>query len=145
MDYARRLSSTEFVPVKEKESVLVESKKADDSILSIIYGLDPVSQLPTGDLQYYVSDKANPEIKQFILDNLMRDVSSAANPPSKINGVTDDMVLEMMRRDGESSQQYMSRLNESVSVARLLNESKLRNNAKSPVSVEPASSAVPSE
>ena len=45
-----------------------------DVLIKEIYAPDPRTGLPTGDIGYFVSDKGNPEIKQFILEQLFMDV-----------------------------------------------------------------------
>ena len=87
--------------------------KAQDSLLSLVYAIDERTGLPTGDLQYLVSDKANPQVKEFILANLMQDVSSAKNIAA--NGVlSDDDILELSLGHNESLDSYVNRLNESI-------------------------------
>lgn len=82
-----------------------------DSFISLVYQLDPVSKLPTGDLNYLVSDKANPDVKKWILDNLMTDVSVAAVPGS-LKGLSDDDLIALSRDPRESSDDYMNRVND---------------------------------
>lgn len=104
----------------EKLSAPVESEKVEesflkpaDSLLSLVYKRDERTGLPTGDLNYLVSDKANPEVKQFILDNLMQDVSAAKNVTAP-SGLSDDDVLALSRNVGESVADYAARLNQSI-------------------------------
>lgn len=106
-------------PNKYNEEVIqdsvvdVEASKPKDSLLSLIYAPDPRTGLPTGDLVYLVSDKANPQVKQFILDNLMMDVSSAVAPkvPAELS---DDDAFALSRQPNEDVQAYVERLNSSV-------------------------------
>ena len=96
-------------PVEIKDVEVIQDEKAEDSLLSIIYARDARTGLPVGDLTYYVSDKAHPEIKSFILQNLMQDVSSAANP-SVPAGMDEDLALELTRSSDETYEQYVQRL-----------------------------------
>lgn len=89
-----------------------DNDKPRDSLLRIIYTPDARTGLPTGDLGYLVSDKANPQVKQFILDNLMQDVSSAVTPSAQ--GLSDDDILALSRNVGESVEAYAARLNQSI-------------------------------
>ena len=114
IDSLRRINDEDFECHPNFENVDVEdASKAKDSLLSIVYALDERMQVPSGDLHYLVSDKANPQVKQFILDNLMMDVSSAKNISAPAD-LDDSVVLELSRRDGESIEEYASRLNTSI-------------------------------
>ena len=75
---------------------VIEVSSSKDSFLKIVYSPDSKTGLPTGDLSYLVSDKANPEVKQWILDNLMIDVGSSALP-SAPKGLSDDDIMALSR------------------------------------------------
>lgn len=98
-----------FVEGHVLQSSVMEKRSSKDNLLSIIFQRDSCG-LPSGDLQYYISPKANPEVKQFILDNLMMDVSAAAAP--KNSDIDDDTAFALMRQDGETVEQYMNRVND---------------------------------
>ena len=84
----------------------------DDSelkkVLDEIFTVDPVSGLPQGDYQYYMSSSGNPVIKQWLENNLLHPRMSSAG--SLVDGVTDDMIFEMSRKTGESVSDYQARL-----------------------------------
>lgn len=111
-DYSKRSKQIfeKVVKVDSPDPVEVE-KKPVDTLLSVIYQEDLRTHLPTGDIGYYVSDKANPQIKQFILDNLLMDVSAAAAPKIP-EGIDDSLAFDLMRRDGELPEMYADRLNQ---------------------------------
>lgn len=112
-DYARRLTDKDGEEKREKVPDVDPQLDPKDSLLALVYAVDERTQLPTGDLQYLVSDKANPQVKQFILDNLMQDVSGAQNVSAKYN-LSDDDILALSRNQGESVQEYAERLNASI-------------------------------
>lgn len=93
------------------EKVVQESHDPKDAFLRIVYSLDERTKLPTGDLTYLVSDKVNPEIKQWVLDNIMLDTSSAAHV-CPVNGMSDDDIAALARSPKETSIEYMQRLND---------------------------------
>ena len=73
LEFARRLCPQEHidsVPASDPES---DVRPSDSQLLDYIYGLDPVTQLPCGDLSIYLGEKANPEIRQFIELNLLQE------------------------------------------------------------------------
>lgn len=80
------------------------------SFLSIVYAINETTGLPTGDLSYMVSDKVNPEIKQWVLDNILIDTSSAA-APAPPRGLSDDDIAALARDPKESPRDYMNRVN----------------------------------
>lgn len=90
----------------------------DNQLMDYIFGLDPVTQLPCGDLAIYLGEKANPEVKQFIELNLLKErVDSKGNidlPQDVVNGfrsvIKDDDVAAFSRNHGETKEEYADRL-----------------------------------
>ena len=66
IDAFRRIEDSDFVEKKIDFSDVEESKSPSDSLLKLVYERDERTGLPMGDLQYLVSDKANPQVKEFI-------------------------------------------------------------------------------
>lgn len=120
-----------ITPIEETKPVM--SDKAEDSLLRLIYSRDARTGLPVGDLTYYVSDKANPEVKAFILQNLMQDVSSAANPTIP-KDIPEELAMDLMRTQDESYDQYVNRLMQ----YKIHNETIVKNAQSAMVSPEPA-------
>lgn len=89
----------------------VENNDISNSLLRTIYSVGE-DGYPVGDLATFVGKNASPEVKKFILDNLMRDVSGMANPSSI--GLSDDDIALLTRQSGESMQSYAQRLNASI-------------------------------
>ena len=116
-DYARNIEHINaHMVVDPVEQSSVEVKKTpQDALLSVIYAIDERTKLPTGDLVYYVSDSVNPQIKEFILKNLLMDVSAAANPTFDTKEISDDLALDLMRQPNETPDDYRIRLNEFAS------------------------------
>ena len=87
----------------------VEGESPERSILRAIYAKDPITGLPSGDIAAYVSSKTSPEVKQFILNNIMIDTSSARTPVIP-DGISDEEALIFSRKDGESVSDYRQRV-----------------------------------
>lgn len=96
--------------IDEKEAEKVLPPSPGDSFLSIVYAINPLTRLPTGDLSYMVSDNVNPEVKQWVLSNLLFDVSAAAVPAAP-NGLSDDDIIALSRDPKEDINSYMERVN----------------------------------
>ena len=140
-DFARNVDhiNAHMVSMEVDENVSEVKKTPQDALLSVIYAIDERTKLPTGDLAYYVSDSVNPQIKEFILKNLLMDVSSAANPTFNSNEISDDLALDLMRQPNETPDAYRSRLNQFASenkdFAKRLYEKSLSFGEKSSASV----------
>lgn len=134
-DYARRILPEDGKELCEVVDVSEDSNSPADSLLRLVYKPDERTGLPTGDLHYLVSDKANPQVKQFILDNLLMDVSSAQNVSAKYN-LSDDDILALSRNKGESASEYADRLNQSIARDKWMIEQAKKN--VSPKSEDPA-------
>lgn len=84
----------------------------DDSqmkrVLDEIFSVDPETGLPKGDIQYWLSSEGNPQIKQWLENNLLK--PRAISSGTSIEGVTDDLIVEMSRKPGESADDYTCRL-----------------------------------
>lgn len=87
----------------------VESSSSDKSLLDTIYGLDPVTRLPSGEIALYLSPNTAPEVKQYILNNLMQDTSAVALPPLP-DGIDADTAFAIERKQGESLDNWRTRV-----------------------------------
>ena len=91
---------------------------SDNQLLDYIFGLDPVTQLPVGDLSIYLGDKANPEVRQFIELNLLQERSDEKGlfsfPDEVVNKyksvITDDDIVAFTRNHGETREEYADRM-----------------------------------
>lgn len=110
-DY-KRLSFFENIDANyEKAKVnepYVENSSVLQNMLDEIFCVDPISGLPKGDIQYYLSMDANPDVRLWLENNLL--APRAKQSGSSIEGVTDDLIEEMTRKAGESYFDYSRRL-----------------------------------
>lgn len=91
---------------QDREYVPLETRV--DCILSDIFSVDEVSGLPKGDLAYYLSENGNPEVREWLQNNLLKPRGSSSG--TSVEGVTDDMLAEYQRNSGESINDYRQRL-----------------------------------
>lgn len=94
----------------------VEENNDLQAVLNEIFSVDPVSGFPKGDIQYFLSKDGNPQVKAWLESNLLTPRSKMTG--SSIEGVTDDLIVEMSRKSGETSSAYSARLQS------ILNEAK---------------------
>lgn len=99
------------IVVPPKEEVPEKQYTDADALLKAIYQIGS-DGYPVGDLAVFVGKNASPEVKKFILDNLMSDVSSAANPASM--NLSDDEIAILTRHSDETMADYAARLNQSI-------------------------------
>lgn len=90
---------------------VVENSDSSRAILEAIYALDPVTKLPTGDIMCYMASNTPPEIKQFVMANIMVDTSSQ-KLPSLPDGLDEDTAFALQRGSKENVDAYRSRINE---------------------------------
>lgn len=118
--FAQRLNPI-LTPAKElkcNEPEKPEINKDVQSLLDYIFGVDPNSGLPVGDLAIYLGKKCNPQVKEFIQSNLLLENaqpdSSVNLPPDVVNKfrsvITDDDIAFFSRNHGESREEYSDRL-----------------------------------
>ena len=108
---------------------VVITESFDDSelgkVLREIFSVDPSTGLPRGDIQYWLSSDGNPQIKQWLENNLLK--PRAKQSGTSIEGVTDDMIVEMSRKADESADAYASRLASLYESAKAEYETSLQN------------------
>lgn len=87
-----------------------EPESNDNPLLDIVYTVDEKTGLPIGDLSFYMSKNTSPEVRQFIIDNLMQ-------PCSHVNGIElseEDALFDMVRERGETQESYLARMKKYV-------------------------------
>lgn len=93
-------------------------KKVEDSselgrLCQLVYAPDPRTNLPTGDFQLLFSDNVNPDIRDWISRQLLQPVDfGSVSSIKEGQQLDDDTILSCMRKRGESSFEYVSRMND---------------------------------
>lgn len=100
-----------FVKVDVSDEKPMEKHNPDDVFLKIVYSIDERTRCPKGDLQYLVSDKVNPEVKQWILEHLLTDMSASAFH-SQVKGLSDDDIAALAMQPNETVSDYCARVNQ---------------------------------
>ena len=95
-------------PVVDPDYVPVEDDM--QRILREIYSVDENTGLPQGDLAYYLSPDGNPQVKDWLVNNLLK--PRAISQGSSVEGVTDDMLAEYAKGRDESADDYRQRLSD---------------------------------
>lgn len=111
------------LPVNFVKGAAIDSEQLPDTkekfkeLLDLIYSANPNLGYPQGDLAIWLSDNANPEIKNFIQANLIRQQNedtflemSTELQNHLRSAITDDDIASMYRRKGETRSEYSSRI-----------------------------------
>lgn len=109
---AKKFAQCEHIDSSLRYCKEVPKFEYDDSqlkqVLDEIFSVDPVSGFPKGDIQYFLSKDGNPQVKAWLESNLLQ--PRATSRGSSVEGVTDDMIVELSRQPGESTSSYAARL-----------------------------------
>ena len=106
MSTTRNLDLSTLSEYSDPEPEMDQSQLA--AILNEIFSVDAVSGFPKGDIAYFLSKDGNPQVKAWLESNLLS--PRAKQTGTSIEGVTDDLIVEMSRLPGESNQAYSERL-----------------------------------
>lgn len=107
------LKDCTFYPSENSEISLPSNSLKGEELFNIIFSVDPVTGLPQGDLAVFMSENTSPEVKQYITQNLMLDVSSSAAPSvmaKDSSSLDDDMINQLSRGSFESLSDYRDRM-----------------------------------
>ena len=101
------------IDVQAKNDVPPKLKQLVDAI----YSVNPKLGYPQGDLAIWLSDNANPEIKDFIQRNLQMNpgesspVEMSTDLQNQLKrAITDDDIAAFSRRRDETSEEYSDRI-----------------------------------
>lgn len=79
-----------------------------DRVLKEIFSVDPDTGVVRGDIAYFMSGNGNPQIKQWIENNLFTSMRNNGGYDPKVTN--DDLIVEFSRRSDESVSSYSQRL-----------------------------------
>ena len=85
-----------------------EAVKGKDVILDTIFAVDPVTNLPKGDIAVYLSDKCNPQVREFIRLNLMAEHGNMPALPEKDS----ELLFDFIREKDETASDYARRMSQ---------------------------------
>lgn len=112
---AKRFPQYMFLNLDEEKMSYVMNHETDvkndselDAVLKEIFSVDEVSGFPKGDIQYFLSKDGNPQVKAWLEANLLSPRAKQQGADESV--ISDDLLVEMSRRDGETTDDYRSRL-----------------------------------
>lgn len=89
-----------------------------DRVLREIFSVDPDTGIVRGDIAYFMSGNGNPQIKQWIENNLFTSMRNNGGYDPKVTN--DDLIAEFSRRSDESVSAYSQRLLQYYADAKVL-------------------------
>ena len=90
-----------------------EDDKQRDSLMKLIFSIDPVTNLPTTDIGAVLNKHLAPEVLLFIKDNLQKDFSGSASDVIR-DGISEETAFALMRGADEPRDVYIKRVREYV-------------------------------
>lgn len=103
----RGLDKREFLVVDEPAPVTDVSTSSDE-LMKLVFAVDPVTKLPSGDVAMYMSENTSPEIKAYIQKQFMSPQSLSSD--TTFDGLSDDELVALSRGSDESVGAYASRM-----------------------------------
>lgn len=109
----------EYLPMPELQSQLSDTVQQENPLMDYIFGINPETGLPNGDLAFYLGKNTRPEIRTFIETNLMVDMSNIGQSPLDLptevvnkmrSTITDDDIAQFSRNHDETREEYASRI-----------------------------------
>lgn len=105
---------TNYMPT---EPLVVESSAPTkvDSMLDLIYAVDPVTGFPSGAISQYLSDKTNDQVRKFIEDNILHAIDNGshdypANLRDEVLKLDSEFIAKTSRNRYESLEDYEARV-----------------------------------
>lgn len=102
------IQAEDNIPVVIPDPPEIRSESDLQRVLDSIFTVDEKSGLPRTDVQYYLSPNGNPEVREWLINNLMK--PRADKMRNTIEGVTDDMQYEFSRHADEDLDSYRERI-----------------------------------
>ncbi len=111
----RNLENIKYVNTSPVKIEVSDVRKKYDDLLDIIFSVDPVTNMPNGSIDMYLSDKTSDEVRTFIERNLLCDLpdTSSSVPASlrddllKLDG---EFIAKVSRNSFEDKESYEQRV-----------------------------------
>lgn len=105
----RELKQAALSPCEFKTEVYesVVDGNSDFQLLNLIFSIDPITRLPYGDVQQFMSENVSPQIREYIRMQFLHPNNGSV---IDTHGLSDDDISELSRRSGEDSYAYRERM-----------------------------------
>lgn len=115
---SRQTPPSSFIPNIVSEDIS-DTVKSESELLDYIFGCDPVTGHPIGDLAFYLGENTRPEIRTFIETNILKDISKSTDSPLHLpdevinkfrSDLSDDDIAVFSRNHNETAEEYANRM-----------------------------------
>lgn len=109
------LSHIKYVKHKPLKEVVSDIRDKNDEMLDLVFSVDPLTNLPCGSIDQYLSDKTRDEVRLFIERYLLVDLpdTSMSVPPNlreDLLSLDSDFIAKVSRNRYESTEDYEARV-----------------------------------
>lgn len=90
-----------------------KSRSCEDDILDLIYSVDPITNLPSGSIEQYLSDKTNNQVRDFIEKVIFKEIPRDEYPDGlreEILKLDSDFIAKTSRNRFEPLDEYEKRV-----------------------------------
>lgn len=106
----RSLSGVDYPDPPVFDNPTPEDNSSESSLLGMIFEVNPVTLLPSGDIAMFLSDKVHPDVKRFIETQLFNPIPVSGDSSGDYSVLSDDDIIEFTRGRDESASAYAHRV-----------------------------------
>lgn len=107
--FAQMACMPALVPAGTKPTKIVFKNVDSDGVMDVIFAPDDLTGLPNNALAVFLSDKANPKVRDYIASQLMN-VNEGQNPQVP-DGISDADLFALTRQRNEPLADYVDKVN----------------------------------
>lgn len=108
------ITPIDFKPLEVEKVDMSDKKSQIDLLLDMIFEVDPRTKLPRGDISQYLGKDTADDVRKFIEKSLLNDhkgYDSVDKLNKEYSNLSEDFIVGMMRKDNESKEDYLERMN----------------------------------
>lgn len=104
-DFKQLAEIKDFLPLNNSNDVS-DVVSADQMLLAEVFAPDPITRLPQSDIQAFLGSNTNPQVRQFIQEQLMYNTGNSVSDTH----LSDDDLKTFSRQANESRSSYLTRI-----------------------------------
>lgn len=97
-------------PIDETALMVEPDASSEQNLFDMVFSVDPITKLPSGDLAMLLSKNTHPDVKAFITTQLMNPTNVQAEASGKFSVLSDDDIVALSRDSNESLESYRYRV-----------------------------------
>lgn len=104
----KALENMPITPVVDDEVKKSDNQDSKENLFNQIYSVNPLTNLPQGDIAVFMNANTSPQVRDFIVNELMR--PDGTEKATSFDGLSDDELYSLSRQHGEDIQAYKLRM-----------------------------------